>query len=243
MSENASRSVQRSVRVYEKLLVAYPAEFRQKYAREMALVFREMASEAIERQGILGLGWFWCRVLGDLLTTALQEQFANLHRRIIMKTAFRAFLWTLLAAFIHYFVFVSLGVLIAGSIFLFQGGSWFVRSHSHFPHWIELAIFLPPPFLSGMILARVQPFFRPYLTAPLGIMMICSLALGCGGVPLNSPFASTLWGSVAYYALGTVVVALIGLETLLGCITATKLSQRFRKAPIEPQAMVKLLSL
>jgi hypothetical protein len=223
MMVKSPRSIRWSVRIYEKLIRAYPAEFRRKFAREMTLVFRELASDALRRKGLLGLFWAWCRVLGDLPYSASQEHFAALQRRILMKTAFRTFFWSLLAAFIHYFVFLSLGVLAIGLIFFFQGGSWLERSHNNAFSLLEIAIFIPPPFLAGMILARVQPFFRPYLTAPLGIVMIGLVVTLADAASNSSP-----WNG--WYILGGIgVTAALGLETLLGCIAATKLSERFSK--------------
>jgi hypothetical protein len=234
MKKNSSRWVQWSERMYERLLHAYPAEFREKFAGEMIFVFRELAAEAFRHRGILGLALAWLRVLGDLLWTASKEHFVNLQRRIVMKTALRTFLWSLLAAFIHYFVFVSLGVLLFGSIFLIQGGSWLASSRHPTPAWIEFLIFIPPPFLAGMILARVQPFFRPYLTAPLGIMMI--------GLIATLVDASYAWNWGGWQILGGIVfTVLLSLVTLLGCVTATKLSRSFGKAETARQVTTTLI--
>jgi hypothetical protein len=231
MMANSLRLVHWSVRVYKLLIQAYPEEFCKKYGDEMSLVFRELASDAYRRRGSFGISLMWCRILGDLLRTVPREHGAVLSRRILMKTTIRTILWTLFAAFIHYFVFLSMGMLLFGLIFLLQGGSWLERPDNNSPliTFLKAVIFIPPPFLAGMILARTQPFFRPYLTAPLGIMIIGGVFLCFSGVPANSPFDSSILGYVAYYFLGVVVVGLLGLETLLGCITATKISQRFSK--------------
>jgi hypothetical protein len=226
---NSPRLVEWSVWIYEKLILAYPVEFRKKYGHEMTLVFREMASDTLRQRGLGGLFLIWCRVLGDLLHTVPQEHCTAFPRRIIMKTTIRTLLWGLLAAFIHYFVFFSMAVLFMGLFFLFHGEHWLMRSNHTFFSLLEIAFFIPPPFVAGMILARTRPFFRPYLTAPLGIVMICGLVLCLAGVPENSPFASSIWGGIAYYCLGVVVVALLGLDALLGFIVATKLSERFSK--------------
>jgi hypothetical protein len=216
--------VQWSVRTYKKLILAYPAEFRQKFENEMILVFKELVSDALRRHGLLGLLWAWCRVLGDLLRTVPQEHSIAFSRRILMKTSIRAFLWILLAAFIHYFVFLSIGILFMGSLFLFHGESWLMRTDRNSFAFLEIVIFLIPPFVTGMILARTKPFFRPYLTAPLAIMMI-GLAISLGEV-------SSSW-SVWRFLGGIGFTLLLSLESFLGCFVATKLSQRSPK----PQAV------
>jgi hypothetical protein len=229
MMANSPRLVQWSVRLYEKLILAYPVEFRKKFASEMTLVFRELASDAHRQYGIFGLFWAWCRVLGDLLWTVLQEHGSAFSRSIFMKTTIRTFLWSIFAAFIHYFVFLSMGFLFMGLIFLFHRESWLMRSdRGNGFSFLEYALFIIAPFVTGMILARTKPFFRPHLTAPLAIMMIGGLILCFGAVP-DPPFASSIWGYVAFYCLGLVAVAFFGLETLLGCIVATKLSERLSK--------------
>ena len=83
----ASRCVERSVRVYERLIKAYPAEFRRQYGDEMARVFRELATDAHRRSGAAGLMTMWFRVLGDLLWTAPREHRMEMKRRIAVKTA------------------------------------------------------------------------------------------------------------------------------------------------------------
>jgi hypothetical protein len=72
-----SRIVRWSVRVYEKLILAYPAEFRKKYGGEMIDIFREIAADAWQRRGTVGLLAIGFRVLLDLARTVPQEHFAK----------------------------------------------------------------------------------------------------------------------------------------------------------------------
>lgn len=65
--------VEQSIRIYAAITRAYPASFRKEYADEMVLVFRDMATEAWQRQGHIGLLLLWFRVLGDFLWTVPKE--------------------------------------------------------------------------------------------------------------------------------------------------------------------------
>src|ERR1051326_7211289 len=58
-----------SERLYRLLLQAYPRAFRQEYAAEMLLAFRDAYREASERKGTLGVLGLWRVFLGDYVTT------------------------------------------------------------------------------------------------------------------------------------------------------------------------------
>ena len=225
---NSPRPVQWSVRVYESLIKIYPAEFRNKYGSEMMLVFRELASDALRRRGRLGLFLIWCRVLGDLLRTVPQEHGAVLSRRILMKTALRTVLWGVLATFIEMVIFGFFWILFAAYVFLVPGINLneFERYYGSF----KLVGFIVPPFLAGMILVRTKPFYRPYLTAPLGMMLWWGFILCISGGLSRSPCESVVLGYIVFYCVGALGVVFMGLLTLLGCVTATKLSQRWEKS-------------
>ena len=74
---DSTSSVERSVRFYRRLLRAYPRSFRQQYGDEMALVFRELAMRAWQRDGAMGLWLLWCRALIDLVRSSPREHVAQ----------------------------------------------------------------------------------------------------------------------------------------------------------------------
>jgi hypothetical protein len=75
--KNLPRLVRRSARVYEKLILAYPAAFRKKFAREMVDIFRDLTANAWRRRGLLGLSTTCFHVLVDLARTVPQEHVAE----------------------------------------------------------------------------------------------------------------------------------------------------------------------
>lgn len=62
-----------SERLYRLLLLAYPAEFRRAYFREMIQTFRDCCREALQQRGQWGVLRLWGLVLYDLVTTAFTE--------------------------------------------------------------------------------------------------------------------------------------------------------------------------
>jgi hypothetical protein len=84
-----------SVKIYERLLAAYPAGFRREYGPAMKQLFRDQCRDAWDRGQGRGLAVLWLRVLPDLAKTSLLEHLAILHRRESMcrkiLRAFRAF--------------------------------------------------------------------------------------------------------------------------------------------------------
>jgi hypothetical protein len=55
------------------MLFAYPVGFRQRYSREMAVVFRDQARDVMELGGGWALAPFMLRVIGDWFLTTWQE--------------------------------------------------------------------------------------------------------------------------------------------------------------------------
>jgi hypothetical protein len=63
-----------SVRMYRRLLVAYPWAFRQRYGAHMVQVFRDCCRDAGRAAGAGGIYQFWLMVLSDLAVSALKER-------------------------------------------------------------------------------------------------------------------------------------------------------------------------
>ena len=75
---------------------------------------------------------------------------------------------------------------------------------------VELTVCYLPAFLTGVILTRVKPFFKPMVTAPLGSMTL----MGIGALQEQGP---GWWLRLGF-------VASIGLVTFFGCLVAKKAS-------------------
>src|SRR5216684_2068149 len=61
-------------RIYAVLLHAYPREFRLRFGREMAQVFRDRCRSVAQTQGLRGLLRFGVRSLAEWWTTAIGER-------------------------------------------------------------------------------------------------------------------------------------------------------------------------
>src|SRR2546421_604066 len=58
-----------SERLYRLLLRAYPRAFREDYASEMLLVFRDAYATAMRRRGSWGVLGLWRDIAGDFITS------------------------------------------------------------------------------------------------------------------------------------------------------------------------------
>jgi hypothetical protein len=221
MMARPPRCLRVSAWVYRLLLAAYPDSFRRKFGDEMAWVFDELAIEAWRRRGVVGLTTTWCRVLGDLARTAPREH-GNLWRGgREMKTAVAAVLSVLLAIVIQYFIFIMVMMVGVPLMLVLQpSDSGISRSSAAVRSAVmavETLLFCLAPFLTGLILTRVKPFFMPKVTAPLAAMIIVTVLTIANGAA---------W----WLCLGA--AAVVGLLTFLGCFVATKTSGRLDRIPI-----------
>lgn len=69
----APRLVALTERCYRLLLLAYPAEFRRAYGREMSQTFREGCREALQEEGCWGLVRLCGLTMLDLIATSVKE--------------------------------------------------------------------------------------------------------------------------------------------------------------------------
>jgi hypothetical protein len=60
--------------IYRLMLLAYPAEFRREYSREIELAFRNRLDEVVELRGAWALPSFLMRTLWDWLKTTVMER-------------------------------------------------------------------------------------------------------------------------------------------------------------------------
>ncbi len=130
MSSNVDdRAVTVSVRIYERLLATYPAEFRREYGPAMKQLFRDQCRDAWSESRGRGLAVLWLRVLPDLAKTSFVEHLSNLNQKesMFMRTlrALRADP-RLRGAFIRVFAWVFIGAIVCGVLV----AQWLPRIYS-----------------------------------------------------------------------------------------------------------------
>jgi capsular polysaccharide biosynthesis protein len=80
-AEPDSKAVTFSVRLFERLLAAYPKEHRREYGPAMAQLFRDQCRDAWRDRRGWGLTVLWLRVLPDLIKTSALERISSLKER------------------------------------------------------------------------------------------------------------------------------------------------------------------
>jgi capsular polysaccharide biosynthesis protein len=110
------RMAQRSQRVYELLLLAYPRSHREAYGAAMAQLFRDQYREAWNESGNWGVFKLWLRTLPDWASTCILERLAGLKERKTMTDKLAnllGFRTSPVATFLRVFALVFLLVVIA----------------------------------------------------------------------------------------------------------------------------------
>lgn len=83
---------------------------------------------------------------------------------------------------------------------------------------LGFSILYLPPFLTAAILVHVKPFYRPWITAPLGsILLFAAIALSYD----TASSREILWVPIAF-------VALLGAMSLVGCYVGSRIPLRQR---------------
>jgi hypothetical protein len=211
----SQRPVQWSAKVYAASLHFYPAAFRRDYAREMTLVFGELANDAWNRAGWLGLMGVWFRVVVDLARTVPHEHYLAWNGGMQMKTV--SPVKTVGLAALSIAVGAALNVAFFGLFNELLWLGWVSGSLHSYEHWppsylpATLATLLPP-FFTGFAANMAKPFYRPYLTAPVGPMMF---AAALSFADPRSP-----------WLLSFGYPTLVGAAALLGCYLSTRIWRR-----------------
>jgi capsular polysaccharide biosynthesis protein len=82
--EPDSKAAALSVRLFQRLLAAYPKEHRREYGPAMAQLFRDQCRDAWRDRRGWGLTGLWLRVLPDLVKTSVLEHISTLKKRKTM---------------------------------------------------------------------------------------------------------------------------------------------------------------
>ena len=96
--------------LYQKLLILYPVEFRDRFSEEITLLFRDLCRDVYERQGSAGFLWLWPSALFDLIKTALEERL----RESVIMTKEKKFVlsgWFLILAGISFIAVIGLAMI------------------------------------------------------------------------------------------------------------------------------------
>jgi hypothetical protein len=109
--QNQSQMLTLSGRIYNLLLLAYPARFRRAFGQEMAQVFRDDLRHTLQESGLAGLVGLWFLVVLDLVKTAFAEHIWEVFHMPIEKLE----RWTGLAAALGgaLFTFIAYGTSIS----------------------------------------------------------------------------------------------------------------------------------
>ncbi|MBC8171139.1 MAG: type II secretion system F family protein [Anaerolineae bacterium] len=67
-----------SEKLYQMLLIAYPASFRHEYGSDLTQVFRDSNHDALHMGGLGAVVSLWLHTSWDLITTAASQRFAQL---------------------------------------------------------------------------------------------------------------------------------------------------------------------
>ncbi|MBZ0276052.1 MAG: hypothetical protein K8I60_07910 [Anaerolineae bacterium] len=66
-----------SERIYSALLSLYPVDYRHEYGPLMVQIFRDVAHDRYQQQGMAGVMFWWCATLLDLTFTVIEQ-----HRKV-----------------------------------------------------------------------------------------------------------------------------------------------------------------
>lgn len=72
------RGVRLSTSFFRRLIIAYSAEYRERFGDEMAQVFRDLCLDVYRKEGLGGLARLWAGTLVDLLKTSIEERIGKL---------------------------------------------------------------------------------------------------------------------------------------------------------------------
>jgi hypothetical protein len=61
-------------RAYAALLILYPATYRKEYGQQMVQVFQDIARDSYQHRGVMGMVYWWCETVLDLIFTAIEQR-------------------------------------------------------------------------------------------------------------------------------------------------------------------------
>jgi hypothetical protein len=199
---HTSWMVRTSARLYRRLFVLYPRSFQQDCADDMAQVFTDLAREAHQHEGAIGVLRVWGPALTDLVMTVLAERRADM----TSKT------WQQLGG-----LCLMIGSVLGGLVFVIHrmiGFAVFMGVYGDV--WLAVAALL---FIPGIIALHLHLSGSGYRWRWLGTILAVSgvllLALGqlafgihlggtvtsCGHQCISIDYPSTLLGEPLYAKL------------------------------------------
>jgi hypothetical protein len=82
VTDSSKRIIAVSQRLYQRLLGAYPADFRHQYGAQMIQVFLDCCRVAYQQSGTRGVLLLWISTLGDLISNAIAEHVSTIILRL-----------------------------------------------------------------------------------------------------------------------------------------------------------------
>jgi capsular polysaccharide biosynthesis protein len=110
-----SKAVERSCRIFRRLLAVYPRAHREEYGPAILQLFRDQCRDAWAAGRSLGVAQLWLHALADLLKTSILEHLSTLNRRKSMLASFRPRLTpfpVFLSVFAAVFLLVAIGSIV-----------------------------------------------------------------------------------------------------------------------------------
>ena len=81
-----NRALKASLRIYSRLLIVYPEEFRKQYSELLNQAFHDTAKEAGQRRGFFGVLNLWSWAIPDLVSSAVRHHFGE-GNKVMERTA------------------------------------------------------------------------------------------------------------------------------------------------------------
>ncbi len=178
-----ARLLQFSCGLYNRLLCAYPSDFRQEYGDEMRQVFRDTCGDALAAKRALGLPQFWLHILTDLIVSACKERFTDMDKKVV-SMYFLAFVLGLFVGYLDFHSKEVQGPVLIILVFTFVFGfalpcrawRWALLIGAGVPlcHIVNALLQLPPPYpVEPNVFATCLAFIPAFIGAYMGVALRC----------------------------------------------------------------------
>jgi hypothetical protein len=200
-----------SVRVYQALLLAYPAKFQQEYGSHMMQVFRDCCLRTIRQSGANGMARLWAVTLLDVVQSVVSE---HARKEIEMKKEMkpqdiRMAGWALMVGSVVFFLGIFIGAL--------QNDNWYVM--------IALVALISMPLLAFGLLGLRRRYGDQVGGFGKNILLIGAIFGAL--ISIIGYFIEVGPFDMGYYSLWTLI--LIGPGLLFACLALFGVIALFKK--------------
>lgn len=148
---------------YKALLNLYPKEYREKYAEQMFIIFKDLYRDEMEKHGEIGVS-FWIRIIADTVSS-MAQQYNELIQKNTMKIVGRVKISKSLIFFI--------GAIFVTNLFFFSPAYFFGEEPIAWDS--PLAIYLYP--LPNLVISFVFWMFQPIGTLKKPFLIFATFLL------------------------------------------------------------------